>query len=53
MIGIVQGRLSKSSPNTLKTYPKKPESELKIASEIGYDYIEFFPERIFNNDNLI
>ena len=53
MIGIVQGRLSKSSPNNLKTYPKKPESELKIASEIGYNYIEFFPERIFNNDNLI
>lgn len=53
MIGIVQGRLSKSPPNTLQSYPKKPESEFKIASEIGYDYIEFFSERIFNKDNLI
>ncbi len=53
MIGIVQGRLSKSPSNTLQFYPKEPESEFKVASEIGYDYIEFFSERKFNKNNLI
>ena len=52
MIGIVQGRLSYAGKK-LQTFPKDPFSEFKIASKIGYDFIEFFGERIKNKNNPI
>jgi sugar phosphate isomerase/epimerase len=52
MLGIVQGRLSFSGKK-LQCFPKKPLNEFKLASKIGYDFIEFFNERIKNNNNLI
>ena len=52
MLGIVQGRLSLSGKK-LQCFPKKPLNEFKLASKIGYDFIEFFSERIKNNNNPI
>lgn len=52
MLGIVQGRLSFSG-NKLQCFPKRPMNEFKLASEIGYDFIEFFSERIKNKNNPI
>ena len=52
MLGIVQGRLSFSG-NKLQCFPKRPLNEFKLASKIGYDFIEFFCEEIKNNKNLI
>ena len=52
MLGIVQGRLSFSGKK-LQCFPKKPLDEFKLASEIGYDFIEFFGERIKNYNNPI
>ncbi len=52
MLGIVQGRLSFSGKK-LQCFPKKPLNEFKLASKIGYDFIEFFGERIKNNNNPI
>ena len=52
MLGIVQGRLSFSGKK-LQCFPKRPLNEFKVASKIGYDFIEFFGERIKNNNNPI
>ena len=52
MLGIVQGRLSFSGKK-LQCFPKKPLNEFKLASKIGYDFIEFFGEKIKNKNNLI
>lgn len=52
MLGIVQGRLSYSGKK-LQCFPKRPLNEFKLASKIGYDFIEFFGERIKNNNNPI
>ena len=52
MLGIVQGRLSFSG-NKLQCFPKRPMNEFKLASKIGYDFIEFFSERIKNKNNPI
>ena len=52
-IGIVQGRLSDSPHNRLQFFPKDYKTEFPIAKEIGFDYIEFFSERKFNNKNPI
>ena len=52
MLGIVQGRLSYSGKK-LQSFPKKPFEEFKLASKIGYEFIEFFGERIKNNKNPI
>ena len=52
MLGIVQGRLSFSGKK-LQCFPKRPFDEFKLASKIGYDFIEFFGERIKNKDNPI
>ncbi len=52
MLGIVQGRLSFSG-NKLQCFPKRPLNEFKLASKIGYNFIEFFGERIKNNNNPI
>ena len=52
MLGIVQGRLSFSGKK-LQCFPKKPLDEFKLASKIGYDFIEFFGERVKNNNNPI
>ncbi|MBA33560.1 MAG: hypothetical protein CMI84_01745 [Candidatus Pelagibacter sp.] len=52
MLGIVQGRLSYSGKK-LQYFPKKPYDEFKLASKIGYEFIEFFGERIKNNRNPI
>ena len=52
MLGIVQGRLSFSGKK-LQCFPKRPLNEFKLASKIGYDFIEFFGERIKNNNNPI
>ena len=50
MLGIVQGRLSYAG-RKLQCFPKKPFKEFKLASNIGYEFIEFFGERIKNNKN--
>ncbi len=52
MLGITQGRLSFSGKK-LQCFPKRPLNEFKLASKIGYDFIEFFGERKKNNNNLI
>ena len=52
MLGIVQGRLSFSGKK-LQCFPKRPLNEFKLASKIGYDFIEFFGERVKNNNNPI
>lgn len=52
MLGIVQGRLSFSG-RKLQFFPKNPYKEFKLASKIGYDFIEFFGERIKNYNNPI
>ena len=52
MLGIVQGRLSFSGKK-LQCFPKNPFDEFKLASEIGYDFIEFFGERVKNKNNPI
>ena len=52
MLGIVQGRLSFSGKK-LQCFPKRPLNEFKLASKIGYDFIEFFGERTKNNNNPI
>ena len=43
MLGIMQGRLSYSGKK-LQNFPSSPYKEFKIASSIGYDFIEFFSE---------
>ena len=54
LIGIVQGRLLKSPKNRLQFFPKKKwREEFIIAKETGYDFIEFFSERILNKNNPI
>jgi sugar phosphate isomerase/epimerase len=52
MLGILQGRLSFSGKK-LQCFPKRPLNEFKLALKIGYDFIEFFGERIKNNNNPI
>ena len=52
MLGIVQGRLSYAG-RKLQSFPKNPFKEFKLASKIGYDFIEFFGERVKNNKNPI
>ncbi|MDB3947329.1 hypothetical protein N9404_04480, partial [Candidatus Pelagibacter sp.] len=52
MLGIYQGRLSFSGKK-LQCFPKKPLNEFKLASKIGYDFIEFFAENIKNKNNPI
>jgi sugar phosphate isomerase/epimerase len=52
MLGIVQGRLSFAGKK-LQAFPKDPFIEFKIASKIGYDFIEFFSEKILNKQNPI
>ena len=52
MLGIVQGRLTFSGKE-LQCFPKRPLNEFRLASKIGYDFIEFFYEEIKNNNNLI
>jgi len=44
MLGVVQGRLSYAGKK-LQFFPKYPFQEFKIASKIGYDFIELFGER--------
>ncbi len=53
LIGIVQGRLTKSPRNRLQYFPKKWDKEFKIARNLNYDFIEFFTERKFNKKNPI
>jgi sugar phosphate isomerase/epimerase len=52
MLGIVQGRLSFAGKK-LQSFPKNPTKEFKLASKIGYEFIEFFGERVKNNKNPI
>jgi len=52
MLGIVQGRLSYSG-RKLQFFPPDPFKEFKIASQIGYDFIELFGERKINKKNPI
>ena len=52
MLGITQGRLSFSGKK-LQCFPKKPLNEFKLASKIGYDFIEFFNEKKKNKNNPI
>lgn len=52
MLGIVQGRLTYAGKK-LQSFPKNPFNEFKIASKIGYDYIELFGEKNKNNKNPI
>ncbi len=53
LLGIIQGRLSKSPKNRLQYFPKKWENEFSKAKRANYDYIEFFSERKFNKQNPI
>ena len=53
LIGIVQGRLSKSPRNRLQYFPKKWEQEFISAKQLGYNFIEFFSERKLNKKNPI
>ncbi len=50
MLGIVQGRLSYSG-RKLQFFPQNPFREFRLASKIGYEFIEFFGERTKNNKN--
>jgi sugar phosphate isomerase/epimerase len=52
MLGIVQGRLSFAG-RKLQSFPKNPFKEFRLASKIGYDFIEFFGEREKNKNNPI
>ena len=52
MLGIMQGRLTYSGKK-LQCFPSTPYKEFKIASNIGYDFIEFFTENIKNPKNPI
>jgi sugar phosphate isomerase/epimerase len=52
MLGIIQGRLTYSGKK-LQAFPKNPFDEFKIASNIKYDFIEFFAERNINKNNPI
>ena len=52
MLGIVQGRLSYSGKK-LQLFPKYPYKEFKLASNLGYDFIEFFGEKIKNYKNPV
>ena len=53
LVGIVQGRLTSSPKKRLQFFPKEWSTEFKIASQLGYDFIEFFAERKFNKKNPI
>lgn len=53
LVGIVQGRLSPSPKKRLQFFPKDWAQEFKIASQLGYNFIEFFSERKFNKKNPI
>ncbi len=53
LLGIVQGRLSNAPKNRLQFFPKKYQNEFILASEIGFDFIEFFSEKKFNIKNPI
>ena len=50
MLGIVQGRLTYAGKK-LQVFPKDPFKEFSIASNIGYDFVEFFSERDLNKKN--
>ena len=52
MLGILQGRLSYAGKK-LNHFPKNPFKEFKLASKIGYDFIELFGEREKNDQNPI
>lgn len=52
MLGIVQGRLTFAGKK-LQCFPADPFKEFKIASKIGYEFIELFGERKFNKKNPI
>jgi len=53
MIGIIQGRLTKAPKNRLQNFPKDWKNEFLLANQCGYEYIEFFSERKFNDKNPI
>ena len=53
MIGIIQGRLTKTPINILQKFPKKWALEFPLAKECGFNYIEFFSERNFNKQNPV
>ena len=49
--GIMQGRLTKASPNILQKFPKDWTKEFDFIKETNLDYIEFFTEKKFNKKN--
>lgn len=54
LIGNVQGRLLPSPKNRLQYFPKLTwRKEFQLANQIGFDFIEFFSERIYNKSNPI
>ncbi len=53
LIGIVQGRLSKSPKNRLQYFPKNWQNEFNVASKLNFNFIEFFSERKFNKNNPV
>lgn len=53
LIGVVQGRLSVSPKKRLQYFPKNWKKEFKLANKIGYNFIEFFTERIKNKNNPV
>ena len=53
MIGIFQGRLSKSLEQNLQAFPKDYFVEFFKAKNIGYQFIEYFTEKKININNPI
>jgi len=53
MIGIFQGRLSKTPGNKLQHFPKDWKVEFVLANKLKYDFIEFFTEEKINKKNPI
>ncbi len=54
LIGNVQGRFLPSPKNRLQFFPKRKwRDEFELAKSIGYNFIEFFSERIYDKENPI
>jgi hypothetical protein len=53
MIGIFQGRLSKSLDQNLQSFPKDYIIEFFNAKNLGYQFLEYFTEKIINPSNPI
>jgi sugar phosphate isomerase/epimerase len=54
ILGVVQGRLTRSPPGQLQWFPQDDwEEEFPVAKGLGLSYIEYIAEREFNAENPI